>query len=319
MERIALLKASAVDESRSIRQQLGDVEGSVESVEEDLVRQFRQVYTAGRGRGIRLLLGVEDPSLMLRGMAYLDAMARRQAATLASLKEGKRTLESLDGSLREHLTGIESLAGQERDKAIQLESVRREAAALLSATREESASHRRALEELTRAAEDLESAIVSGLAARSGSGPVTLDVEALKGVLEWPVEGRVSVPFGDIRHKQFGTVTPHNGLDIETPPGTPVRAVLGGIVVFGQRFSGYGNTVLIDHGSGYISVYARLASFQVTEGDEVLPRQTIGPSGLESPGGGAPTVYFEFRRDGKAVDPAAWLKRRKMDRRERGR
>ncbi len=317
MERLAIEKERATREGQSLRVRLDEVTGSVDDREVTLARHLRRVYTSGRGQGIRFLISAEDPGGILRGLAYLDAAARRQAAALEALKAGRRDLETVRSELQTQAAGIEDLARRERSKAIELERARREAADLLRATREESSSHRAAIEELTRAAEELEEAIVRGGA--EGGGPVPLAVEALRGTLDWPVTGPVRVPFGDVRHPRFGTVTPHPGLDIETEPGAPVQAVLGGIVVYSDRFTGYGNTVLLDHGSGYISVYARLGDRGVSVGDEVLPGQTLGRAGPEPVDGGRPTVYFEFRREGKAVDPADWLKRNQEKRRGRGR
>jgi len=207
---------------------------------------------------------------------------------------------------------------KERDQAVALEGVRLEAAALLRSIREEAEVHRAAIDELTRAAEEMEHAIVEGLRGGQTPGAVAIDMRALKGALEWPVPGRVSVPFGDIRHKAFGTVTPHPGIDIETSPRAEVAGIAGGTVVFSRRFSGYGNTVLVDHGGGYLSIYARLGTPKVAEGDEVLPRQTLGLAADEQ-SGGPPMIYFELRKDGKAVDPAGWLKRKMAARATRGR
>jgi septal ring factor EnvC (AmiA/AmiB activator) len=92
--------------------------------------------------------------------------------------------------------------------------------------------------------------------------------------------------------------------------------VLAGRVVFSRRFSGYGNTILLDHGGHYLSVYARAAVVSVKEGDQVLPGQVIGYSAEQAFDNGPPTVYFEMRRDGRAVDPAQWLMRKAASRRE---
>jgi murein hydrolase activator len=146
--------------------------------------------------------------------------------------------------------------------------------------------------------------------APEAAGAGWVDPERLRGVLPWPAPGRIRVPFGDIVHPRFRTVTPHPGVDIETDPGAPVKAVLGGRVVFSRRFAGYGNTVLLDHGERYLSVYARAAVLRVTEGQEVIPGQTLGIAPESGADGGAPLIYFELRHEGRTMDPAGWLKRR---------
>ena len=312
MDRLVLLREQADREHAEITKNLGLTRDEVASGEALLTRHLREVYTAGRGRDLRVLLAIEEPADLLRRLAYLDAMAQRQAESLDHLNRDRASMRRLEDAVREQAATIEELARRERTRAIAREKARHEAAALLRAAQQDRQSHKNAISELTRAAENLEHAIVSGLAATEQTqGPlVDLDFGALKGVLEWPVEGRVSVPYGDVRHLRFGTMTPHPGLDIETSPRAPVMAVVGGRVVFSRRFSGYGNTVLIDHGKGYLSIYARLGTLWVTEGEQVLSRQTIGLTGDEGVEGGPPLVYFELRTDGSTVDPAGWLKRK---------
>jgi septal ring factor EnvC (AmiA/AmiB activator) len=196
---------------------------------------------------------------------------------------------------------------REGRKAEELKEVRARSAEILRSTREDQESHRRAIAELARAASALEKAIVAG--SEESTNPATIDIVALKGAISWPVSGMIDVPFGDIKHPRFKTVTPHPGLDIRTEAAAPIRAVLGGRVVFSRRFSGYGNTVIIDHGGKYLTVYARAAVLKVAEGDEVLTGQVLGLSGDRAFDGGPPTVYFEIRHEGRALDPAAWLKR----------
>ncbi|MFQ5701256.1 MAG: murein hydrolase activator EnvC family protein, partial [Acidobacteriota bacterium] len=309
IERLAMQEKRIESEQIEARRELARVQDRARESADDLARELRRAYVSGRGRELRLLLALDDPSRTLHQLAYLDALARRDSQLLERLRQDRADLESLTRSLRERAATIDGLAARERRKSIELEKVRQEQSALLLATREKDAAHRQAIAELTRAAEALERAITTGEAAADGSEFLeAVDAGKLRGTLEWPVTGRVAVPFGEIRHPRFRTVVPHPGLDIEAEPRTPVRAVLAGKVVYSRRFEGYGNTILVDHGRGYVSVYARLGIRKVVEGQWVLARQIIGLSGDMGPGGRMPRIYFEFRRDGRAVNPSSWLK-----------
>lgn len=282
----------------------------VQKAERALAGRLRDLYIHGKQRDVRLLLAATSPVDLLRGVAYLDVMASRQGAAVSLLQDRRSRVESLEAAGTTQVQALDSLSRQHAEATARLTEAREQSAALLHEVREDAESHRRAIGELTRAAADLEEAIVAaqrGLPA--GGSPVEIEASRMQGALEWPVPGRVAVPFGDITHPRFGTVTPHPGLDIETEPGAPVKAVLGGRVVFGRRFSGYGNTVLLDHGGRYFSVYARAAVLRVTEGQEVLPGQTLGLAPDAAADGGAPTIYFEWRHEGRTLDPARWLKR----------
>jgi septal ring factor EnvC (AmiA/AmiB activator) len=135
---------------------------------------------------------------------------------------------------------------------------------------------------------------------------VAVPLGAFRGSLPWPVEGRVRAGFGRRKHPRFDTYTLHNGYDIEAPQETPVRAVHEGRVVFADRFRGYGLLVVVDHGGKHHSLYAQLAEVRVAVGDAVATGDALGASGGGEEG---PGVYFEMRFQGRAEDPADWLRR----------
>jgi septal ring factor EnvC (AmiA/AmiB activator) len=112
----------------------------------------------------------------------------------------------------------------------------------------------------------------------------------------------VSAGFGRRKNPRFDTYTIHNGIEIETPPDSPVRAVHDGRVVFAERFQGYGLMVVIDHGGKHYSLYAQLAEIAVSVGQEVTTGTVLGSSG--------PGLYFEMRNRGRAEDPQEWLESR---------
>jgi septal ring factor EnvC (AmiA/AmiB activator) len=130
-----------------------------------------------------------------------------------------------------------------------------------------------------------------------------------QGHLMPPVLGRVEVGFGEVRHPRFGTVTMHRGLDYRAGLGAPVRSVFWGRVAFIGWLTGYGTTLIVDHGRGWHTVYAHLDSVQVAVGDLVPARARIGKVGQSGSIKGR-YLYFEIRRNGQPVDPSDWFHRR---------
>jgi septal ring factor EnvC (AmiA/AmiB activator) len=107
-------------------------------------------------------------------------------------------------------------------------------------------------------------------------------------------------------HSRVGTLTRSNGLDIQSPAGTPVRVVADGLVRYVGEFVGYGRLVIVDHGDRFHTLYAHLADFLVNRGDAVHQGDvlgTVGSSGLYD----QPILHFEIRQQGTAVDPTEWL------------
>ncbi len=122
----------------------------------------------------------------------------------------------------------------------------------------------------------------------------------------WPIRGTVSSLFG-VRISPF-TETPvfHHGLDIVARAGAPVAASASGVVVKSGFEPLYGNTVVIDHGAGYRSVYAHLSSCDVEEGAYVKRGQELGKVGSSGRSTG-PHLHYEVRVNGLPVNPARYL------------
>lgn len=98
----------------------------------------------------------------------------------------------------------------------------------------------------------------------------------------------------------------HEGVDFNVENGTPIRAAAGGIVVYSDYHSGYGNMVEIDHGNGLISRYAHASRRLVKEGDVVLRGQKIGEVGSTGRSTG-PHLHFEVLSNGVPQNPTRYL------------
>lgn len=95
------------------------------------------------------------------------------------------------------------------------------------------------------------------------------------------------------------------GDEIRKPPNSEVEAANDGIVVFSDTLGFYGKTVIIDHGLGLVSIYARMGSVSAHEGDRIQKGESIGTGG-ESGFALFPQVYYEMRMQGISVDPREW-------------
>jgi septal ring factor EnvC (AmiA/AmiB activator) len=142
--------------------------------------------------------------------------------------------------------------------------------------------------------------------AATGTSDTVLPLAPFKGLLDWPVPGRVVRRF--VAPGQAAGGVERRGIDIASPPNAPVAAVHEGTVAYAAPFTGYGNLVILDHGGKAFSVYGYLGRIDVTRGarlnrDQPLGLAGTGPSGVDA-------VYFELRIDGRAVDPVQWLKAR---------
>ena len=94
---------------------------------------------------------------------------------------------------------------------------------------------------------------------------------------------------------------------LEAAAGAEVRNIAYGRVAFSDWLRGYGLLMIIDHGQGFMSLYGYNESLLWDVGDWVEPGSVIATVGSNP--GAEQGLYFELRKGGKAVDPAAWIKR----------
>ncbi len=123
-----------------------------------------------------------------------------------------------------------------------------------------------------------------------------------RGSLMWPVQGKVINSFGEQRQ---GSVT-WDGLRIQSASGTDVRAIHGGRVMYAESLPGQGLLMVLDHGDGYMSLYAHNDMLLHESGEWVQPGDVIARVG-NSGGEKEPGLYFEIRKNGEPINPTPWL------------
>lgn len=125
-------------------------------------------------------------------------------------------------------------------------------------------------------------------------------------LLEPPVKGRTSSPFGLRRFFNGQERNPHSGLDFAVPRGTPVRAPADGVVTIVGDYFFNGRTVFIDHGQGFITMYCHLDAISVMKGQAVKRGDVLGKVGATGRATG-PHLHWNVSLNGNRVDPAIFL------------
>lgn len=261
-------------------------------------------YLGGRQAYLELLLGNQDPNEAARDLLYYGYISRAQAAWLTALRAKLTQLNALTDASRQknlELASLEHDAAAEnaalvQDRA-QRQQVLRGISAKIRAQNKEMGRLQRNENRLSQLVERL-----SRMFALSNSSPFG----ALKGRLALPVKGRIMNRFGDRRPD--GTVL-WKGWFVRAREGQEVKAVAAGQVVFSDWLRGFGNLLIIDHGKGYMSLYANNETLFKRVGDTLKGGDivaTVGNSGGNEDSG----LYFELRHDGKPMDPAKWVANR---------
>ena len=131
--------------------------------------------------------------------------------------------------------------------------------------------------------------------------------QAFKGLLKMPVRGKIIRFFGSYKNSKLNVTNFCSGIEIRAKRGEPVFAVSDGKIIYSSWFKGYGNMIIIDHGSSYYTLYAHLEEVHITKGAEIKTGEiiaTVGDTGSLT----GPNLHFEVRHHGKPVDPLEWLK-----------
>jgi murein hydrolase activator len=283
-----------------------DYLSSLEQRMDRLAEQLRGAYRSGRQSRMKLVLNQDDPLLLGRMLAYYDYFNRAQARHISLLREALTTLEVMQQSIDGELARIASLAREQRELLDRLDGQRQRRQTLLADLAGRIGDEESRLRELERNRRDLEALIerltdvLADIPADLGS---RLGVEAQKGRLPMPVKGPVKYAYGQARSEGLDW----QGWLIGAEAGAEVSAVAYGRVAFADWLRGYGLLLIIDHGQGFMSLYGHNESLLHEVGAWVEPGEAVGVVGANT--GSEQGLYFELRKGGKAIDPAAWLAR----------
>ncbi|MGM0782576.1 MAG: murein hydrolase activator EnvC family protein [Pseudomonadota bacterium] len=299
-------------ERRQVDAELAELETAREGLEaersdqiEALRTQLDALYRLGLTPQLKLLLNQDDPARLDRLQTYLNRLAEARHARLDAIAELDTALDANQRERREQRQRLDSLAESLAERSAELaEQVaeREQLVAALAARHGSERARLAALEQDREAAEQRLEAIRQEL-ARLERPPPSTAIARTQGELPWPVEGELSATFGN------GNGVHRNGLLIRAAEGTPVTAVHAGRVVFAEWMRGFGNLLIVDHGDQVMTLYAHLQHFEASVGEALSRGDSLGAVGV-SGGQRQPALYFEVRREGKPIDPQAWIAQR---------
>ena len=280
----------------------------VVSLRADLAVRLSALYRMGRLGYLRPLAAADSGQSFLAGLRILSHLAGRDAALLERYETAVTTLGGREQDLSDRRRELAALTAESRKKETALLAARSRKAVLLA--RLEATAHVEK-QQVTRL-EDKSERLGALLELLEGKGralaPGAASIRKYRGALDWPLKGRVAVPFGRIANPKFPkTFLRSSGWTLDAPPGTPVRAIFSGDVVYAQWLKGYGNLVVADHGDGVFTLYGRLATGTAARGERVAIGDRVGTLG-ESPEDEVAGLYFEIRDARASVDPALWLR-----------
>ena len=295
----------------------------------ELARLLRAAQVAGKAAPLKALLAQDRVAEAERALAYQGYLQRSQVERLRVLSAELQRLDTVQREISERRSSLDQATRAQAAQLASLQRAREERARVLAgidqqykdrASREKALGRdAKALQGLlaqlraaaARAARDAARAKArtdADPARRADAGkrrPTVASAPPLRvGGLGWPVAGNLLASFGG----RLPDGRRSDGVLIAAPAGATIKAVADGTVVFADWMTGYGNILIVDHGNGYMSLYAHADGLLKDPGTPVRrgdPVATVGTSG----GQDQAALYFELRRNGTPVNPASWLTR----------
>ena len=202
---------------------------------------------------------------------------------------------SLGSKPGRHYLKVKNTAGETQNLGFQVEDKAYEEQHITIKDKRKVNPEKRDMERITRESKQIKSA----LRHWSQQDDVAL-------AFEKPVEGPTSSPFGLRRFFNEQARNPHSGLDIAAPEGTPIRAPAPGTVIETGDFFFNGNTVLLDHGQGLVTMYCHMNKIDVTPGQNVDSGEVLGEVGMTGRVTG-PHLHWGVSLNDARIDPLLFL------------
>jgi murein hydrolase activator len=272
-----------------------------------LAKQIRADYMEGRDSQLQLLLNAQDPATISRLLAYYDYFNKARAARIQEVRGELEALSKINAQVQRQVRELSNLRDQRSQALTKLQgsrAARKQALAQLNTSID---TRSQKLARMQRDERDMQD-LLTNLQQTLADIPADLEghhrFASLRGRLPWPVTGRILQQFGE---PLAGGRLRARGDLIAAPLGTPVHAVSYGRVVFSDWLPHFGLLVIIDHGDGYMSIYAHNQSVYARVGDWVQMGETISTLG-DSGGQSLPALYFEIRHRNLALSPRDWCR-----------
>lgn len=271
-----------------------------------LKNQVKAAYGMGKNEKLKLMLNQNDPSLLDRMMVYYDYLNKARLKKISKIDLDLQQLKHLETQRLKETALLERKLEERKLERSVLLKTKKQREILLVKINGQFVSRKQQLSQF-KASEKRLKLLIASLQKSMDDFPleegVVKEFARLKGRLPWPVKGRLLKKFGANR-----SGSRWDGVLIQAKEGASIRVVTRGRVVYADWLRGYGLLTIIDHGKGYMTLYAFNQSLFKTVGDWVETGEviaTVGQSGGRSDTG----LYFGIRKKGEPVDPVKWCRK----------
>ena len=291
-----------LSEIEANEKKLAEIKKDYDTRHKILEKRVRDIYINGQISYIDVLFGAKDFADFLTRMDLLRRILIQDSDLVTTLLEFQSQVQELGQQLEADKKVQEDLALQaERAKNTKLEKVAAQQE-IINRMQTDLEVFNQQYDEKMAAAKEIQNMIEEYKRRQDASQSFVSG----NGSMIFPVEGTITDNFGWRTHPIFNRQIFHSGIDIGAEYGEPIRAAQSGTVISAGWIDGYGNTVMINHGGGVVSLYGHNQSFAVSAGQSVSQGQVIAYCGSTGNSTG-PHCHFEVLVNDEPVDPNNYL------------
>ena len=270
-----------------------------------LASQLRGTYQLGTVSPLRQWLMMQDPASIGRDMIYMRYLNEARIEQLNYVQKELVTAAELQQAMQEKEAELKQRLSNQQLQQHDLSVKQEEHNQLAASLGDKIDAKDKQLQQLVQDENKLSQLLkqLQAKASNTNSAIAKKPFAQLRGKLPWPVEGKLVFPFGS---KQTVSGLPSNGLFIAGTAGQSVKAVQAGTVVYADWLRGYGRLLIVDHGNGYMTLYAHNLSLNKKQGGKISMQEAIASVG-DGSSYGQPGLYFEIRHNGQPINPLPWL------------
>lgn len=303
---------------KQAQKQVGKTKSAIGKLQAQLNKLLYRQYLESPPSHIQLLLNQQDPNQIARNLYYTNRLSRARSENIDILRSQLSALRNLTQVIYKRREAVRVIIAEQTKQKERLELEKNKRTKLLSRISEQIAQQQRDVSKLERdekrlsaLTKEINALVTYPSSPRSIYNNKLPDASkegrlftSLKGHLNLPVRGELVSRFGSPRSSKNII---WKGIFIRSQSGNAVKAIAGGQVVFADWLRGFGNLIIIDHGSSYMSLYGNNETIYKQVGEAVRSGDTIATVG-NSGGNLDSGLYFELRYKGKPFDPLSWVK-----------
>ena len=323
----------------TLKKQSLSINENLSQQQQQLSKLLRQQYMHGGQSYSQLILQNKNPSEIARDVKYFSYIAKEHAKVIDGMQTNLVKVKKLNNQTAATLQEVADLKAKQEAEKSELEQQKQEKSKVVKTLSKQISAQRNEIDKLKRDEKSLSNLVerlakiipktklklTKKIAKKKQQNTVDDEVEtpsqtitkneetptdaysgsnfvALKGKLRLPVRGDVTNRFGAAR---ADTGVSWKGLFIQAAEGNDVKTVADGRVVFADWMRGFGNLIIVDHGSGYMSLYGNNQAVLKGVGDEVNAGDAIASVG-NSGGNESNGLYYELRKNSAPFDPMSW-------------